>query len=82
MGRLVSHPHSIEVKVVDGRATFSGPILAAEVVPLFEVMSGMAGLKDIENLLELHESADIPALQGGKLCAGKRFGRDTAIALS
>ena len=67
LGRLVSHPHSIEVKVVDGRATLTGPILAAEEVPLFEVISGIAGLKSIENLLELHETADIPALQGGKL---------------
>lgn len=66
LGRLVSHPHSIDVKVVDGRATLTGPILAAEVVHLFEVISGIAGLKGIENLLELHESADIPALQGGK----------------
>ncbi len=74
LGRLVSHPHSIEVKVVDGRAILTGPILAVEVVPLFEVISGIAGLKSIENLLELHESADIPALQGGKLRGGERFG--------
>lgn len=74
LGRLVSHPHSIEVKVVDGRAILTGPILAAEVVPLVEVMSGIAGLKSIENLLELHESADIPALQGGKLRGGERYG--------
>ncbi|HEU4713627.1 MAG TPA: YtxH domain-containing protein [Pyrinomonadaceae bacterium] len=66
LGRLVSHPHSIEVKVVDGRSILTGPILAAEVVPLFEVISGIPGLKSIENLLELHDSADIPALQGGK----------------
>jgi uncharacterized membrane protein len=74
LGRLVSHPHAIEVKVVDGRAILTGPILAAEVVPLFEVISGIAGLKSIENLCELHESADIPALQGGKLRGGERFG--------
>ncbi len=74
LGRLVSHPHAIEVNVVDGRAILTGPILAAEVVPLFEVIGGIAGLKSIENLLELHESADIPALQGGKIRGGERFG--------
>ena len=73
LGRLVSHPHAIQVKVVEGRARLTGPILAAEVVPLFEVISGIARVKSVENLLELHENADIPALQGGK-----RRGREVA----
>lgn len=75
LGRIVSHPHAIEVKVVDGRVILTGPILADEVVPLLETISGTAGLKSIENLLELHENAaDIPALQGGKRRGGERFG--------
>lgn len=75
LGRIVSHPHAIEVKVVDGRVILTGPILAGEVVPLFEVISGIDGLKSIENLLELHENAgDIPALQGGKRRGGEKFG--------
>ena len=74
LGRLVSHPHAIEVRVVDGRAILSGPILAAEVVPLVEILSGIAGLNSIENLLEVHEKADISALQGGKQPKGERFG--------
>ncbi|MGH9872921.1 MAG: SRPBCC family protein [Pyrinomonadaceae bacterium] len=75
LGRLVSHPHAIEVKAVDGRVILTGPILADEVVPLFEVISDIAGLKSIENLLELHENAgDVPALQGGKQRGGERFG--------
>ena len=74
LGRLVSHPHAIEVKVVDGRAILTGPILAAEVVPLFEVISGIDGLKSVENLLVLHATADIPALQGGKRRGSQRFG--------
>jgi uncharacterized membrane protein len=75
LGRIVSHPHAIEVKVVDGRVILTGPILAAEVVPLVEVISGIAGLKSIENLLELHENAgDVPALQGGKRRSGERYG--------
>ena len=75
LGRVVSHPHAIEVKVVDGRVILTGPILAAEVLPLVEVINGIAGLKSIENLLELHENAgDVPALQGGKRRSGERFG--------
>ena len=75
LGRIVSHPHAIEVKVVDGRAILTGPILAEEVVPLFGVIRGIGGVKSIENLLEVHDNAsDIPALQGGKRRSGKRFG--------
>ena len=75
LGRIVSHPHAIEVKVIDGRVILTGPILAAEVVPLLKVISGTAGVKSIENLLDLHENAaDIPALQGGKQRGGERFG--------
>ena len=74
LGRLVSHPHAIEVKVVDGRAILTGPILAAEVVPLFEGISSIGGLKSVENLLELHQNADTPALQGGKRRIPERFG--------
>jgi uncharacterized membrane protein len=75
LGRIVSHPHAIDVKVVDGRAILTGPILAEEVVPLFEVIGGIAGLKSIENLLELHDKAgDIPSLQGGKRRSGERLG--------
>ena len=66
LGRIVSHPHAIKVAVADGRAILTGPILSDEVIPLFEGVSGVAGLKSMENLLELHENADIPALQGGK----------------
>lgn len=75
LGRRVSHPHAIEVKVVDGRAILTGPILSHEEVPLLETVSGISGLKSIENLLELHESAgSIPALQGGKQHRGERVG--------
>ena len=65
LGRLVSHPHAIGVKVVDGRASLTGPILSHEEVHLFEVISAIDGVKSIENLLELHETAgNVPALQG------------------
>lgn len=75
MGRVVSHPHAIEVKAQEGRVILSGPILSAEVLPLMDAVAGVQGVENIENLLELHETpGDIPALQGGKHRVGERFG--------
>jgi hypothetical protein len=66
LGRVVSHPHAVKVKVVDGLITLSGPILANEVLPLCEAVISINGVKNIENLLEIHENAtDVPALQNG-----------------
>lgn len=65
LGRVVSHPHAIHTKVKDGLVTLSGRILANEVLGLCDAVVSIAGVKNIENQLELHEEAgNIPALQG------------------
>jgi len=75
LGRVVSHPHAIVVKAVDGVVNLSGPILAEEVQPLLNAVISIGGVKDIENDLAKHDNAgDIPALQGGKRREGERFG--------
>jgi gas vesicle protein len=75
LGRVVSHPRAVKVKVVEGRAILTGPILSDEAVPLIEVATGIPGVKSIENRLELHENAgDIHALQGGKRRVAEKFG--------
>lgn len=75
LGRVVSHPHAIEVKAVEGVVIVSGPILADEVLPLLETVIAMYGVKNIDNRLEIHECADdVPALQGGRKRQGKRVG--------
>jgi uncharacterized membrane protein len=75
LGRIVSHPSAVEVKVVNGLIILSGPILADEVHPLLESVTGIHGVKNIENRLEVHEHAgDIPALQGGRRRQGPGFG--------
>ena len=51
MGRLVSHPHAIEVKAREGRITLSGPIVSDEVVPLVDAIARIQGVENIENLL-------------------------------
>jgi len=66
MGRVVSHPHAVDVTAENGRVCLSGPILAHEVQPLLRTASGVRGVAGIDNQLDVHEHAgNIPALQGG-----------------
>ena len=74
LGRVVSHPHSIEVKAEDGRVTLSGPVLASEVDDLLSCASSVRGVEEVENRLEVHQQAgDVPGLQGGRERSGNRF---------
>ena len=74
LGRVVSHPHAIEVGVRDGRVTLSGPILLEEVQPLLFCVQKIAGVRMIEDRLSAYEEAGrISALQGGRPRAGDRF---------
>lgn len=66
LGRAVSHPKVIDVKVQDGFVTLSGPILAHERKPLYRCVASVRGVKGVEDRLEVHETAEqIPELQGG-----------------
>jgi hypothetical protein len=71
MGRYVSHPAAIDVEVYDGRITLSGPILADEVPALLNVVKTINGVEEVENCLDVHDSADISALQGGTRLTGE-----------
>ena len=75
MGRIVSHPSSIEVAASDGRVTLRGPILAREVDDLLSCISNVSGVAEVDNQLEVHEQpGDIPGLQGaGRQRPGDRF---------
>jgi osmotically-inducible protein OsmY len=55
MGRLVSHPHAIQVAANQGRVTLSGLILAHEVDDLLLRVSKVTGVTDIDNQLEAKE---------------------------
>lgn len=73
LGRIVSHPHAIQVTSNEGRVTLSGPILASEVPELLSCVSACDGVTDVINELEEHKQAgDIPALQGGRQRPGYR----------
>ena len=66
MGRLVSHPHAIQVGAYRGKVTLSGPILAREAGPLLDTVRGVWGVAEIEDRLVAHEHPDrVPSLQGG-----------------
>ena len=71
LGRLVSHPGAIEVRAKDGLVSLSGPVLANEADALLLGVRKVRGVRAVEDLLEVHESAeDVPGLQG----AGRRPG--------
>jgi uncharacterized membrane protein len=74
MGRIVSHPHSIEVAANQGRVTMSGPVLAHEVDELLACVSAVPGVTGVDDRLEVHkEAGGVPGLQGGGTRPGDRF---------
>lgn len=65
LGRVSSHPRAIHVHVSNGRVTLEGPVLADELNGIISAMRSLPGVMEVENRLELHDSAaNIPALQG------------------
>lgn len=65
IGRVVSHPSSIEVKATQGSIVLSGPVLAHEVGLLIDRVLDVAGVQEVENRLEVHpEPGNVPGLQG------------------
>jgi len=65
LGRLVSHPHAIQVGANDGRVTLSGPILRHEVPRLLDSIRSVWGVSEVEDRLVAHDHADaISSLQG------------------
>ncbi|MBI1899243.1 MAG: SRPBCC family protein [Acidobacteria bacterium] len=66
LGRLVSHPGSIEVSAQDGRVTLRGPVLQREMNRLIDGVVSVRGVCEVDNQLEVHKQArDVPGLQGG-----------------
>ena len=66
MGRVVSHPHAIQIGARAGRITLSGPIVAGEAAPLLDVVRSVWGVSSIDDHLVVYDRPEsIPALQGG-----------------
>ncbi|HEU4617202.1 MAG TPA: SRPBCC family protein [Gammaproteobacteria bacterium] len=65
LGRVVTHPSSVDVEASDGVVTLSGPILQHEVAPLLRCVLTVPGVADVTNRLDVHAEPDrIPGLQG------------------
>jgi uncharacterized membrane protein len=70
LGRVVSHPHAIEVYADQGRVTLAGPVLSHEVERLLRHVWKVPGVRSVNNRLESHMRSDnVPGLQ-------ERMGRD------
>jgi hypothetical protein len=67
MGRIVSHPHAVQIGARNGRVTLSGPILPNEATPLLEAVRAVPGVASIEDHLVIFDRPEsIPSLQGGR----------------
>jgi ElaB/YqjD/DUF883 family membrane-anchored ribosome-binding protein len=65
IGRVVSHPHAIEVAAHQGYVTLQGPILASEVEGLLSAVAAVRSVISVENRLDVRQRADdMPGLQG------------------
>ena len=74
LGRMASHPSSIQVAAREGRIVLSGPILGHEVDDLIACVQRVPGVNYVENQLEVHKDAgNVPGLQGGKRRYGERL---------
>lgn len=66
LGRLVSHPHAIEVHSSQGNITLLGLVLRDEETHLLRCVRAVPGVRSVENRLEAHDSSEhISSLQGG-----------------
>jgi uncharacterized membrane protein len=73
LGRVVSHPHAIEVAASGGHVTLIGPILSYEVRPLLRVVRSVAGVRAVSDQLTVYnEPGNVPSLQGGEPRPGQR----------
>jgi hypothetical protein len=73
-GHVVSHPRAIDVSAAGGQITLRGPVFQAEVDRLLSSVAEVPGVDRVENLLEVHETAEnVPVLQGGIEQDGKRL---------
>jgi osmotically-inducible protein OsmY len=67
IGRAVSNPGAVEVSAIGPSVMLSGAVLASELDDLLSTVRDVRGVDDVENRLQVHESAgDISSLQGAR----------------
>jgi uncharacterized membrane protein len=74
LGRVVSHPHAIEVSASGGHVTLIGPILSYESRPLLKAVRRVPGVRAVsDQLTAYNEPGNVSSLQGGEPRSGERF---------
>lgn len=58
LGRVVARPASVEVTADGGRIRLAGAVQTGEVDDLLSTVRGVLGVKDVENRLEVYETAE------------------------
>jgi hypothetical protein len=67
----VSHPHAIEAALEEGRVILRGLVLASELGMLLAAIGSVEGVPDVDNQLQVHESAqDLAAYKSGRRWVG------------
>lgn len=75
LGRVVSHPHAIEVSAQNGVITLRGPVFSPEAPEVLKAVRSVRGVERVENRLEPHATAGtVPGVQG----PGPRIARRVA----
>jgi osmotically-inducible protein OsmY len=69
LGRVTSHPRSIDVSASGGSITLRGPVLAAEADSIVSAVRRVTGVAEVTDVLDRHMTPDIPALQGASATA-------------
>jgi hypothetical protein len=65
--RAVSHPNAIDAILEEGRVILHGLVLASELAGLLAAIQAVEGVTEVQNHLEIHESAqDLAAFRSGK----------------
>jgi gas vesicle protein len=76
IGHVVAHPGALDVRVEDGCAIISGPVLQDEIDKIEARLHETRGLWNWKLDVQAHESAEnIPGLQGGAHEGGSRSAR-------
>jgi hypothetical protein len=67
LGRVASHPGSIEVRAESGHVILSGPVLRGEAEHIAHCIRHLRGVQGVDVRLEEHDSSEnMPGLQGGR----------------
>lgn len=64
LGRVVSHPHAIEVRARNGAVALRGAVLADESGRLVRAIRRVPGVREVIDRLDRHVTADVPELAG------------------